>query len=921
MSPARPVRHRPVTTARLVGVLVLGVALASLAVVVPSVPPPPAAAAEPRCTISAKLVNSCRAWLGAESGNYGVTGFRARMLEHEARIGRQVDVVHAYLGQGPVVLTSDMRALATREATIAMVNWKVSNVWAQGDGRNPTVNGHIDAMANSVKSLGSTRIMLTIHHEPEDDVSAGGDPNCPNLGFNGSAGSVTDYVNMWRNVRARFDALGVDNVVWVMNYMGYPTWNCAVAGLWPGNYYVDWVMWDPYPKNTSWTTRIGAFYDFLTVSSDAEHDYLAKAWGLAEFGYVGSSQPAAYAMYDEARRNVQTGVHPRLKAYVVWDNWTSSSNDDRVGYTQAHVADPVEQQHYNDFANDSLLQGTAVPEPEDQVAPVVHLVTPREGDEVSGVVEVTGTATDETEMDQVYLLVDGEAVHSAPPSNDGSVVFSWNSAAVSNGSHELRLSASDASGNTALSEEVQVTVANVDDEAPQAPATLTATWSRPSQVSLVWSEASDNAAVTGYRVYRNGGPTPIASLGAEARGHVDLGVSELVAHTYEVTAVDAAGNESLPGARASAQAGDETPPSVPGSVRAVVTGAGEVTVTWTESTDAGGVAGYRVLRDGSLVDVVADGSTRLVEVGLTEGGTYAYRVVAYDAADNASAPSDAASVTVPDVTAPSTPLDLRAGSGTTSVPLTWRASSDNIGVTGYVVYRDGLPVASPAGTATAWTDTAPVGQTRHRYRITARDAAGNESGLSNEVERSLVDVTPPGTAQLSASRTGFTVRLTWTPASDDTGVVGYDVYRGGTLIGTTTGSPYTDSTPPLNQSSTYTVRAKDAAGNVGAASNPVTVAVPRDTTAPSRPTGLTATPGATGTRQITVRWNASTDNSRVQSYYLYRGNAKYRLLSSPTTSFVDTGLTAGTKYTYKVYAIDAAGLWSPASSSVSATAR
>ena len=56
----------------------------------------------PACTISAKLVNSCRPWLGAESGGYGVTGFRARMLEHEARIGRQVDIVHAYLGAGNV---------------------------------------------------------------------------------------------------------------------------------------------------------------------------------------------------------------------------------------------------------------------------------------------------------------------------------------------------------------------------------------------------------------------------------------------------------------------------------------------------------------------------------------------------------------------------------------------------------------------------------------------------------------------------------------------------------------------------------------------------------------------------------------------------------------------------------------------------
>ena len=65
-------------------------------------------------------------------------------------------------------------------------------------------------------------------------------------------------------------------------------------------------------------------------------------------------------------------MHPKLKAYVVWDNWTSSSHDDRVRYTENHVADPVEQEHYNAFANDPLLMGTAVPEPTDQTATRRH---------------------------------------------------------------------------------------------------------------------------------------------------------------------------------------------------------------------------------------------------------------------------------------------------------------------------------------------------------------------------------------------------------------------------------------------------------------------------------------------------------------------------------------------------------------------
>src|SRR3954452_5298465 len=121
----------------------------------------PAAATVPLpaagCTISAKLVNSCRPWLGAESGGYGVTTFRASMLEHETRIGRQLDIVHEYLAPGDV-LTSDVVAMAKRPAPIPLVNWRPADRWADADGRSATVNAQIDAMAASVKALGSAKI-------------------------------------------------------------------------------------------------------------------------------------------------------------------------------------------------------------------------------------------------------------------------------------------------------------------------------------------------------------------------------------------------------------------------------------------------------------------------------------------------------------------------------------------------------------------------------------------------------------------------------------------------------------------------------------------------------------------------------------------------------------------------------------------
>ena len=532
-----------------------------------------------------------------------------------------------------------MVTLAQRPATIALINWRVTFDWASGDGRSTIVNNQIDRMANSVKALGSTKIMLTIHHEPEPNISPGGSPSCPTQNFNGTSGSTTDYVGMWRNVRARFDALGVDNVVWVMNYMGYPTWDCVVEDLWPGNDYVDWVMWNPYPRNTSWTERIGHFYDLLTNRSDPEHDFLSKPWGLGEFGYQGTSQTTGYATYAEARANVTNGVHPRLKAYVVWDNKISSSLDNRVGYTLGGVKDPLEQTHYNALVNDPIFMGSAIPEPTDQVPPVATLTAPLEAESVAGTVPVTATVSDDTGVESVELLVDGESVASKLPSGTGEVTFDWNSLTVTNGTHTLRLRARDAAGNTGLSEGVSVTTENLDEEPPTPPSGLTGTWSKPSQVSLAWSAASDNGAVNGYRVYRDG--DPMIDLGPTADGYVDEGVANLTTHTYRVSALDLAGNEGDPSAPAVVDTGDDTPPSRP-DVQAILTAPDEATVSWGGSTDNAGVAGYRVYNDGTLLADVSDGSDNQVVDGLDDAATHAFSVTAYDAAGNVSAPSDPA---------------------------------------------------------------------------------------------------------------------------------------------------------------------------------------------------------------------------------------------------------------------------------------
>jgi hypothetical protein len=96
--------------------------------------------------------------------------------------------------------------------------------------------------------------------------------------------------------------------------------------------------------------------------------------------------------------------------------------------------------------------------------------------------------------------------------------------------------------------------------------------------------------------------------------------------------------------------------------------------------------------------------------------------------------------------------------------------------------------------------------------------------------------TPP--SGLTAATNGSQVDLSWTAATDNVGVAGYDVLRDGALIGTSPSTSYSDTTTSPNTTYTYTVRARDAAGNVSDPSNAVTV------TTPAAPTLLTFIPAA-----------------------------------------------------------------------------
>ena len=183
------------------------------------------------------------------------------------------------------------------------------------------------------------------------------------------------------------------------------------------------------------------------------------------------------------------------------------------------------------------------------------------------------------------------------------------------------------------------------------------------------------------------------------------------------------------------------------------------------------------------------------------------------------------------------------------------------------------------------------------------------------------DTTPPtAPANLTATAVSSSqVNLAWTASTDNVGVTGYKVYRNGTLLASTAGTSYSDTTTVAGTTYGYTVYAYDAAGNVSPASNTATVTTPSqgDTQPPTTPAGVTAT--AASASQVNVGWNASTDNVGVAGYTVYRNGAAIATTGPTSTAYSDATVAASTTYTYTVDAFDAAGNHSAQSAGTSVT--
>ena len=271
---------------------------------------------------------------------------------------------------------------------------------------------------------------------------------------------------------------------------------------------------------------------------------------------------------------------------------------------------------------------------------------------------------------------------------------------------------------------------------------------------------------------------------------------------------------------------DITPPTVtiasPAN-NAVVRDDVTISVNATDSSGVTYVAFYA--DDAHLATDTISPYQHIWDTNALENGTYVLRVRAYDAAGNYTDKSVSVTVNNPDTTPPTDPTGLTGtASSYNRIDLQWNASTDNVGVAGYWVIRNGTTFASMSGTLYADTTVQP--ETAYTYQIIAFDDSGNNSGGSNTVTittPSVPDTTPPTIPSgiVATAVSASQINLSWNAATDNIGVTGYEVYRNNARVATVTTLSYGDAGLAAATQYIYTVRAIDAAGDVSEFSSAV----------------------------------------------------------------------------------------------------
>ena len=353
-------------------------------------------------------------------------------------------------------------------------------------------------------------------------------------------------------------------------------------------------------------------------------------------------------------------------------------------------------------------------------------------------------------------------------------------------------------------------------------------------------------------------------------------------------------------------AADNSAPSVPGAPSAVRSAGNVIIKRGAAATDNVGVVAYDIYRDGVYRATIPAGVTSWTDVGVPMG-THSWTVAARDQRDNSSAQSAASgSVAVPDTTPPNTPGPPLAHISLATphqVSLSWGATTDNVSVSSYQVYRDGMLLLSGL-TGNSATDTTAKDITKYTYSVAAVDEAGNISRISSGTSVTTPDWTRPTPPRLfvSAGVPG-TVPLYWNGATDNVAIGSYSVYRDGVRVASgLMGGSWTDTGLKVGSTHRYFVVAFDTTGHTSYPSNTMTVSL-----------GLTTAYIASSRQGVAVYINglikqqvgSTISRSAGRTIYLQRfiNGSWQNVLSrtSDSTGQMAVGFVQTHSYSYRLY--------------------
>ncbi|NLV37564.1 MAG: hypothetical protein GXY17_12945 [Clostridiaceae bacterium] len=360
-----------------------------------------------------------------------------------------------------------------------------------------------------------------------------------------------------------------------------------------------------------------------------------------------------------------------------------------------------------------------------------------------------------------------------------------------------------------------------------------------------------------------------------------------------------------------AQTGSKALP-VPAGLSAINRTHTSICLSWTKPGNNVNIKGYQLYRDGRKIVTIKKNT--YTNKNLVPGQQYIYTIKSYDASGNTSNSSEALIVsTVPDSQPPSAPGKPTASSlAYTTINLSWRAASDDIGIKRYEIYMSGAKKGTTTKTSFTCKGLSPG--TTYSFMIKAFDLAGNSSSSESISIATKEDASSPSmpTGLKASSVTESEVALQWSPSTDNVKVKKYEVYCDGEIVGNPRKTSYVCKKLLPGQSMNYTVKAVDSSGLRSAASTSLRVTTLNDTLAPTKPTDLKV--NSVKGSSVSLSWNASKDNVKLKGYKLYRNGLEVAT-STRTTRTVKNSSFLGVGV-YYVRAYDQSGNLSEKSNTV-----